>query len=158
MSYDNNVLYVTKEGLEKIHEELGFLKTTKREELSSKLQAAIAQGDLSENADYHAAKEEQGFVEMRIRDLEDSLRRAQLIEEDVSADVVSVGNVVTVVEDGIGEPETYHIVGPHEANPGNGRISNESPFGQALLGAKKGQTVSVETPGGKIRLQVQAIE
>lgn len=158
MSYDNNVLYITKEGLEKLHEELKFLKTSKREELSLKLEAAIAQGDLSENADYHAAKEEQGFVEMRIRDLEDSLRRAQLIEEDVPADVVSVGNIVTVIEDGYGEPETYHIVGPHEANPGNGRISNESPFGQALLGAKKGQTVSVETPGGKIRLQVQAIE
>jgi transcription elongation factor GreA len=71
---------------------------------------------------------------------------------------VSVGNKVTVVEDGYDEPETYHIVGPHEASPGNGRISNESPFGQALLGAKKGQTVSVQTPGGQIRLTVTAIE
>lgn len=159
MTYDNNnVIYITKEGLQKIHEELAYLKTVKREELSNKLEAAIAQGDLSENADYHAAKEEQGFVEGRIRDLEDSLRRAQVIEDNVPADRVSVGNKVTVVEDGSDEPETYHIVGPHEASPGNGRISNESPFGRALLGAKKGQTVKVETPGGQIRLTVKAIE
>lgn len=158
MNQDGNVVYITKEGLKKIHEELEYLKTTKREELSVKLQAAIAQGDLSENADYHTAKEEQGFVEGRIRDLEDSLRRAQVIEDRVPADRVSVGNRVTIVEEGYDDPETYHIVGPHEANPGNGRISNESPYGRALLGAKKGQTVSVETPGGQIRLTVKAIE
>lgn len=158
MNQDGNVVYITKEGLKKIHEELEYLKTTKREELSVKLQVAIAQGDLSENADYHTAKEEQGFVEGRIRDLEDSLRRAQVIEDRVPADRVSVGNKVTVVEEGYDDPETYHIVGPHEANPGNGRISNESPYGRALLGAKKGQTVSVETPGGQIRLTVKAIE
>ncbi len=158
MNYENNVLYITKEGLQKIHEELDFLKTTRREEISNKLEAAIAQGDLSENADYHAAKEEQGFVEGRIRDLEDSLRRVEIIEDEVPADTVSVGNKVTVIEEGYDEPETYHIVGPHEANPGNGRISNESPFGRALLGAKKGQTVSAETPGGQIRLTVRAIE
>ena len=158
MNDDAQVLYVTEEGLKKIHEELEYLKTIKREELSLKLEAAIAQGDLSENADYHAAKEEQGFVEGRIRDLEDSLRRAQVIGNNVPADVVSVGNTVTVTEEGYDEIETYHIVGPHEANPSNGRISNESPFGRALLGAKKGQTVSVETPGGQVRLTVQAIE
>lgn len=158
MNQDTNVVYITKEGLKKIHEELEHLKTVKREELSTKLQAAISQGDLSENADYHAAKEEQAFVEGRIRDLEDSLRRAQVIEDNVPADRVSVGNKVTVVEDGFDEAETYYIVGPHEASPGNGRISNESPFGRALLGAKKGQTVSVETPGGQIRLTVKAIE
>jgi transcription elongation factor GreA len=158
MNYDNNVLYITKEGLQKIHEELEYLTTTKREELSNKLEAAIAQGDLSENADYHAAKEEQGFIEGRIQSLQDSLRRAQVIKDEVPADTVSVGNKVTVVEKGYDKPETYHIVGPHEASPGNGRISNESPFGRALLGAKKGQTVSVETPGGQIQLTVQAIE
>lgn len=158
MNRDTDVVYITKEGLQKIHDELNHLKTVKREELSSKLQAAIAQGDLSENADYHAAKEEQGFVEGRIRDLEDSLRRAQVIEDHVPADRVSVGNKVTVVEEGYDEEETYHIVGPHEANPGNGRISNESPFGRALLGAKKGQIVRVETPGGTIQLKVKAIK
>jgi transcription elongation factor GreA len=158
MNQDGNVVYITKEGLKKIHEELEYLKTTKREEISAKLQAAIAQGDLSENADYHTAKEEQGFVEGRIRDLEDSLRRAQVIEDRVPADRVSVGNKVTIVEEGYDDLETYHIVGPHEANPGNGRISNESPYGRALLGARKGQTVSVKTPGGQIRLTVKAIE
>jgi transcription elongation factor GreA len=158
MNRDTDVVYITKEGLQKIHEELEYLKTVKREELSNKLQFAIAQGDLSENADYHAAKEEQGFIEGRIRDLEDSLRRAQVIEDHVPADRVSVGNKVTVVEVGYDEEETYHIVGPHEANPGNGRISNESPFGRALLGAKKGQIVRVETPGGTIQLKVKAIK
>jgi transcription elongation factor GreA len=158
MNYEESVLYVTKEGLQKIHDELNHLKTVRREELASKLEAAIAQGDLSENADYHDAKEEQGFIEGRIRDLEDSLRRAQIIEDDVPADTVSVGNKVTVVENGFDEAETYHIVGAHEADPGNGRISNESPFGRALLGAKTGQTVHVETPGGTIELKVQAIE
>lgn len=158
MNQDGNVVYITKEGLKKIHEELEYLKTTKREELSAKLQAAISQGDLSENADYHTAKEEQGFVEGRIRDLEDSLRRAQVIKDHVPADRVSVGNKVTIVEEGYDDLETYHIVGPHEANPGNGRISNESPYGRALLGAKKGQTVTVETPGGQIRLTVKSIE
>ncbi|MCP4425370.1 MAG: transcription elongation factor GreA [Chloroflexi bacterium] len=158
MNYENNVLYVTKEGLQQIHDELNHLTTTKREELSLKLEAAIAQGDLSENADYHDAKEEQGFVEGRIRDLEDSLRRAQIIKDHVPADTVSVGNKVTVMEEGYDELETYHIVGAHEADPGNGRISNESPFGRAMLGAKKGQTVSVMTPGGQIRLQIQSIE
>ncbi len=158
MNYEQHVLYVTKEGLQQIHDELNHLKTVRREELSLKLEAAIAQGDLSENADYHDAKEEQGFVEGRIRDLEDSLRRAKIIEDDVPADTVSVGNKVTVMEEGFDEPETYHIVGAHEADPGNGRISNESPFGRALLGAKTGQTVSAETPSGPIRLKVQAIK
>jgi transcription elongation factor GreA len=158
MNQDGNVVYITKEGLKKIHEELEYLKTTKREELSAKLQAAISQGDLSENADYHTAKEEQGFVEGRIRDLEDSLRRAQVIRDHVPADRVSVGNKVTIVEEGYDDLETYHIVGPHEASPGNGRISNESPYGRALLGAKKGQTVTVETPDGQIRLTVKSIE
>ncbi|MCA9935236.1 MAG: transcription elongation factor GreA [Ardenticatenaceae bacterium] len=151
-------VYLTEEGLQKIHEELTYLTTIKREELSRKLEIAISQGDLKENADYHAAKEEQGFVEGRIKDLEDALRRAKIIEEDVPNDVVRVGSTVTVVEEGYDEPETYQIVGAHEANPAEGLISNESPIGNALLGAKKGQTVRAMTPGGEIRLTVQAIE
>ena len=157
MSYDE-VVYLTEEGLQSIKEELEFLKSEKREEISQKLEAAIAQGDLKENADYHAAKEEQAFIEGRIRDLEDSLRRAEIIESDGRTDKVRVGSTVTVLEEAVGEPETYNIVGPHEADPANGRISNESPFGQALLGAKKGETVAVETPGGQINLQIQKIE
>lgn len=155
---ENDYVYVTEEGLQKIKEELDELVNVKREEVSLKLQTAIAQGDLKENADYHAAKEEQGFIEMRIKDLEDSLRRAKIIEDVGPSDVVRVGSTVTVFDEEYEEEETYYIVGAHEADPGNGRISNESPYGQALLGAKKGQTVNVETPGGQIQLRIQAIK
>ena len=158
MAYNGQVLYVTKEGLQEIKDELEHLTTVKQEELSLKLQAAIAQGDLKENADYHAAKEEQAFVALRIRDLEDSLRRAEIIKDVGPSDVVRVGSTVTVVEEGYDDEETYHIVGAHEADPGKGRISNESPIGRALLGAKKGQIVSAQTPAGNLSFQVKAIE
>jgi transcription elongation factor GreA len=148
---------MTAEGLEQLKSELEYLKTVRREELSLKLQVAIAQGDLKENADYHATKEEQGFVESRIRVLEDSLRRAKIIENNGPSDVVRVGSKVTVVEEGSDEPETYSIVGPHEANPASGRISNESPIGSALLGARLGQIVSIQIPAGEIRLRIHEI-
>ena len=154
-----DVVYLTEEGLQKIKDELAYLKGEKREELANKLQRAIAQGDLKENADYHATKEEQGFVDGRIKDLEDSLRRAKIIEDAGPCDKVRVGHTVTVLELDEGEEyeSTYHIVGAHEADPSNGRISNESPIGRALLGAKKNQTVAVETPGGQIQLRIQNI-
>lgn len=154
---EEDVVYLTEEGLQKIKEELAYLKGEKQLELAQKLEAAIAQGDLKENADYHSAKEEQGFVAGRIRDLEDSLRRAQVITDPGPSDRVRVGSVVTVVEEGYEDEETYYIVGAHEADPANGRISNESPIGQALLGARKGQTIVAATPGGAIRLRIQAI-
>lgn len=157
MSQLNQVLYITREGLKEINDELAYLKKEKREEISAKLAAAIAQGDLKENADYHAAKEEQAFTELRIKDLENSLRRAEVIKNVGPSDTVRVGNTVTVTEEGYDEEETYHIVGAHEADPGNGKISNESPFGQALLGAKKGQLVSASTPAGNIQLRVLRI-
>ncbi|GJM43145.1 MAG: transcription elongation factor GreA [Ardenticatenaceae bacterium] len=155
----NDVVYLTEEGLQKIKDELAYLKGEKREEMANKLQIAIAQGDLKENADYHAAKEEQGFVDGRIKDLEDSLRRAKIIQDVGPADKVRVGHTVTVLELDEGESyeATYYIVGAHEADPANGRISNESPIGRALLGSKKGQTVAVQTPGGQIQLQIQSI-
>lgn len=152
-----DAVYMTAEGLEKLKSELEYLKTVRREEVSQKLQAAIAQGDLKENADYHAAKEEQGFVEGRIRTLEDSLRRAKVIENNGPSDVVRVGSKVTLLEEGSDEPETYSIVGPHEANPANGLISHESPIGSALLGAKRGQIVSVQIPAGEIRYRISEI-
>ncbi len=157
MSQLNQVVYITKEGLKEINEELAYLKKEKREEISAKLAAAIAQGDLKENADYHTAKEEQAFIELRIKDLESSLRRAEVIKNVGPSDTVRVGNTVTVTEEGYDEEETYHIVGAHEADPGNGKISNESPFGRALLGAKKGQMVSASTPAGNIQLRVLRI-
>ncbi len=154
---DQNVVYITEEGLQALREELEQLTTVKRLELSDRLQKAIAQGDLSENADYHDAKQEQGFLEGRILELQDTLRRAQVIKEQGPSDRVRIGSTVTVVADGEEEPETYRIVGVHEAAPADGLISNESPFGRALLGAKVGQTVRVQTPGGGIDLKVKAI-
>ena len=107
MNQNNDVVYVTPEGLQQLEEELAYLTTEKREELSLKLEAAIAQGDLKENADYHDAKEEQGFIEARIRDIEDALRRAQVIDEIGPSDIVRVGSTVTVSEEGYDEEETY---------------------------------------------------
>ncbi|MDX1614653.1 MAG: transcription elongation factor GreA [Candidatus Promineifilaceae bacterium] len=156
---NNRVTYVTEEGLRQIKEELEYLKNEKRAEISQRLEIAISHGDLSENADYDYAKQEQAFVEGRIQDLEESLRRAEIIENDGRVDKVRVGSTVTVVEEDFGdEPETYYIVGVHEADPGNGRISNESPIGRALLGAKVNQTVTAEVPAGQIRLKVTRIE
>ena len=154
-----DVTYLTKEGLQKIKEELEYLKTEKRAEISERLETAISHGDLSENADYAYAKQEQAFVEGRIKDLEDSLRRAEVIDHDGRNDKVRIGSTVTVVEpDCEDEPETYFIVGAHEADPSNGRISNESPIGQALLGAKLGQTVTAQVPAGEIQLKVTSIQ
>jgi transcription elongation factor GreA len=155
---NSDVIYVTEEGLEKIKTELEFLKTEKRAEISHRLEVAISHGDLSENADYDYAKQEQAFTEGRIKDLEDSLRRAQIIDHDGSNDRVRVGSTVTLFEEGFeDEEETYYIVGIHEADPANGRISNESPIGKALLGAKVGQTVKVLAPAGVMAFTIKAI-
>lgn len=154
---DDDVLYVTPEGLKQINDELENLKTVRRDEVAQKLEIAIKQGDLKENADYHDAKEEQGFIEARIRQLESMLGRAKLIENSGPSNVVRVGSTVTVAEDGSDELETYTIVGAHEADPTRGRISNESPIGSALLGAKKGQTVSAMTPAGKLAFTIHEI-
>jgi transcription elongation factor GreA len=157
MNQEYDVVYITAEGLKQLEEELVFLTTTKREEISLKLEAAIKQGDLKENADYHDAKEEQAFIEWRIREVEDSLRRAQVINDNGPSDVVRVGSTVTVSEEGFNEEETYSIVGAAEANPAEGRISNESPIGRALLGARAGDVVLAETPGGMIEFTVRSI-
>lgn len=156
--YEDNVIYITEDGLQKIKEELDYLKNEKRAEISKRLQEAIAQGDLSENADYHYAKQEQSFMEGRIKDLEDSLRRSQLIKESRPTGVVQVGSTVTVIAEDSDEPETYRIVGVHEADPSKGFISNESPLGRALLGAKTGKRVAVETPSGAIFFKIKGIK
>lgn len=156
--YEDNVIYITEDGLQKIKEELHYLKHEKRAEISKRLQEAIAQGDLSENADYHYAKQEQSFMEGRIKDLEDSLRRSQLIAEGGPAGVVRVGSTVTFIAEDSDEPETYRIVGVHEADPSKGLISNESPFGRALLGAKTGKRVAVETPSGAMFIKIKSIK
>lgn len=157
MNQNNNIVYLTPEGLKQLEEELAYLQTVKREEHALKLEAAISQGDLKENADYHDAKEEQGFTEARIRDIEDSLRRAQIIDDDGPSDVVRVGSTVTVCEEGYDEEETYIIVGAAEAEPAEGRISNESPIGRALLGARVGNVVRANTPGGTLEFTIRSI-
>lgn len=154
---NDDTVYLTQEGLQQINDELEYLKTVRREEVAQKLEIAIKQGDLKENADYHDAKEEQGFIEGRIRQLEDSLRRAQVISNSGPSNVVRIGSTVTVCELGTDDEEVYSIVGAHEADPANGRISNISPMGSALIGAKADQTVSVQTPGGLVDFQVLSI-
>ena len=149
--------YLTVEGQAKLKAELEELKGSKREEIARRLRSAIQMGDLSENADYHKAKEDQGFLEGRIQEIEYVLRNVVIIEKNVSNDFVSVGNHVTIQE-GDFPSETYHVVGAKEADPRNGRISNESPIGRALMDHKVGDVVEAETPGGKIQLKILKIE
>ncbi|MDX9865357.1 MAG: transcription elongation factor GreA [Anaerolineaceae bacterium] len=151
------VSYLTAEGARRLKEELEHLKTDAREDLARRLRIAIEQGDLSENADYTAAKEEQAFLEGRILELEATVKNAQIIDEmKVNKNVVSIGSHVTVKEDGYPE-ETYFMVGPKEADPVNGRISYKSPIGEALLGHKKGDVIRIETPDGDIQLTIVEI-
>jgi len=149
--------YLTPEGAQRLREELEYLKTTKRAELAKRLREAIQMGDLSENADYIAAKEEQGFLEGRIQEIEALLRQATIIEDNGHKDVVDMGARVTIQE-GNYPPETYHLVGPAEADPRNGKISQESPIGRALLGRRVGDEVTVQTPGGEIRFKILEIK
>ncbi len=149
--------YLTKEGKQELRDEHEHLTTTVRLEIAKRLKAAIEMGDLSENAEYAATKEEQGFIEGRIQEIEYILANAVIIEKKGDYDFVAVGAKVTIQEDDSPE-EMYHLVGSQEADPGNGRISNESPIGRALLGKKIGATVQVETPGGKINFKILRIE
>ncbi len=154
----SEVSYLTAEGAARLRAELEFLKGPSREQLAARLRAAIEQGDLSENADYSAAKEEQAFLEGRIQELEYNLRNVVLID-DMKQDTstVTIGSTVTVQEEGF-DPETYYLVGPREADPRNSRISYESPIGRALIGCHPGDEVQVDTPGGAIRLKILSIE
>ena len=150
--------YLTSEGAERLRAELSQLKGQGREELAKRLRAAIQQGDLSENADYSKAKEDQAFLEGRIRELEYILHNAVIIEKPEGVqDVVTVGVQVTIQEEDY-PPDTYMLVGAKEADPRNGRISNESPIGRALIGKKVGDTVVAQTPAGEIRLKILKIQ
>jgi transcription elongation factor GreA len=150
--------YLTAEGAVRLKAELEELKGPAREALAQRLRSAIQMGDLSENADYHKAKEDQGFLEGRIQELEYLIRNAVIIEDlPVNHDEVTVGSHVTIQEENF-DPETYHVVGSKEAEPRKGRISNESPIGRALMGAKVGDTVSAETPNGTIKFKILKIE
>ena len=151
-------IYLTTEGAEKMKAELAELKGPRRTELAQRLRSAIQMGDLSENADYHKAKEDQGFLEGRIKELEYLLHNAIIVDiSEVSRDSVQVGTRITIQEEGE-EPETYLMVGASEADPRNGRISNESPIGAALFGKKVGEIAIAETPGGQIKFKILKIE
>jgi len=149
--------YLTADGEKKLRAELDELKGPARENLSKRLRSAIQQGDLSENADYISAKEEQGFLEGRILELEQILKNVRTIDESGQArDMVDIGAHITVQEEDY-PPDTYYLVGPKEADPKNGRISYESPIGKALIGHRVGDEVLAETPGGMIKLKIVSI-
>jgi transcription elongation factor GreA len=148
--------YLTPEGEKKLQAELAELTGPRREELAQRLRSAIQMGDLSENADYHKAKEDQAFLEGRIQEIEAVLRNVVIIEK-TNSDRIAVGSTVTVQEDNY-DPETYYLVGAKEADPRNGKISNESPIGRALIDHKVGDVVEAETPGGKLKFKILKIE
>lgn len=146
---------LTREGLEEIKAEYEKLITVTRTEVAERLKEARSFGDLSENAEYDAAKEQQAEVEARINKLESMMRNAKIIDEDIEdSDRVNLGNTVVLKERGADEEVQYQIVGATEADPFNGRISNESAVGKALIGAMIGETVEVEIPDGKTYYEV----
>ena len=145
---------MTLEGKKKLEEELEDLKTNKRAEVIKRIKIARSFGDLSENSEYESAKDEQSFVEGRIKEIDNMLNHAEIIDnEDVDVDEVSVGKSVTFQEED-DDPETYQIVGAAEADPLNGKISNESPIAKGLVGHKKGEKVTVTTPGGEMTVTI----
>jgi transcription elongation factor GreA len=135
----DKTVFLTEEGLKKLEEELQYLETEKRAEVAARIQSAKEEGDISENAEYDDAKHEQAFVEGR-------------------SDEVRLGSHVSVLEEGLDEPELYHIVGSAEVDPLNGRVSNESPIGQALMGQRVGAVVSYQAPAGEIKLTILGID
>lgn len=147
--------YMTKNGKEKLEKELHYLKTEKRQEVVERIKVARAFGDLSENSEYDAAKDEQAFVEGRINQIEKMLKNAVLIEEDeTNKTEVALGKSVKFKELPDGEEEVYTIVGSAESDPLEGKISNDSPMAQSLLGRKVGEVVTVNTPGGEIEVEI----
>jgi transcription elongation factor GreA len=153
---------LTQEGVERLTEELEHLKTVKREEVADRLYNAFQDGqddDFVENAGLEAARNDQAFLEGRIQELEEILKNYQLIDDaNRSNESVGIGDWVTVSEDGFDDEERYHLVGAAEANPDQGRISNESPLGRALLGARVGDVVRVNAPNGLLEFRVVKIE
>lgn len=151
--------FLTKEGFEKLQEELEYLQKVKRQEVAERLHEAMEGGELIENAEYEAAKNEQAFVEGRIQELDALLASAKIIEENgkkKKSDGVQLGSKVTIKE-GNFEEETFTVVGVAEANPREGKISNESPIGKAILGHKIGEGVKVDTPGGTYTVKILKI-
>ena len=157
MAEKKNIM--TYEGLKKIEEELQYLKVEKRQDIAQKLKEARAQGDLSENAEYDAAKDEQRDIEARIDELEKILKNAEVVDEDeIDLDKINVGCQVRILDMEFNEELEYKIVGSTEANSLKGKISNESPVGMALIGKKVGDVVDVETQVGVLKYKVLGIQ
>ena len=150
-------LVITREGLQKMKEELEYKETTEKMRIAEQLKVAISYGDLSENAEYDAAKNDQAALEQRITELRQMIENAVVVDESkINTDTVGFGTKVTIVDldDEDEEQEVYYIVGTSESDPLNGKLSNESPVGAALIGAHVGDTVVAQTPGGARRLRV----
>lgn len=149
---------MTYEGVKKLEDELEYLKTVKRKEITEKIKVALSFGDLSENSEYDDAKNEQAFVEGRIVQLENMLKNASVIDDsEIPTDIVSVGAIVTVKDYDFDEEVDYTIVGSAEADPLNNRISNESPVGRGLVGKKIGDIVEIQVPDGVSKYEILAI-
>jgi len=149
--------YLTQEGFDELQNELDFLRGERRQEVAARLREASDGEELIENAEYEAAKNEQAFVEGRIKELEILLATAKIIDDSEKDGSVKVGSKVTIQEDGYDEKESFKIVGAAEANPSKGQISNESPLGSALLGHKKGDEVTVQAPNGEFSVKILRI-
>ena len=151
----NKKVLLTQDGLKKLNAELKHLKEDRRKEIIERIQEAISHGDLSENADYSQAKEEQSFIEGRIQEIEDMIKRAEIISNSGNKNQVGIGSTVGLKNNG--KEFSYTIVGSNEANPSAGKISNESLVGKALIGAKLAEKVSVQTPVGVSEYEVTSI-
>lgn len=149
---------LTEEGYKKLQEKLDYLKSVRRIEVSERLKAAIALGDLSENSEYDDAKNEQAFLEGEILDLEAKIRNSDIIKSDAASDTVQMGTTVVIRDVEAGEEDTYTIVGTAEADPTEFKISNESPVGAAIIGTKVGDIVDVHAPAGIIKYEVREIK
>lgn len=155
----NKETLLTPEGVTKLEQELNFLKTVRRRQIAERIKQAIAFGDLSENSEYDEVKNEQAFIEGRIVTLENMLRNARIIDdEDISTDVVSIGSTVKILDIEFDEVMEYTIVGSAEADPGQNKISNESPVGRALIGQQVNSIVDVSVPDGIIKLKILEIK
>jgi len=149
---------MTREGYEKLKTELDRLRGSDMIELTKRVATAREMGDLSENAEYHAAREDQGILQARINDLSDRLSRAVIVDTStLPKDTIAFGSKVKVMDLDIDEEETFELVGPGQENPDKGRILTSSPIGQGLIGRKKGETVEIQVPSGKIRFKVLEI-
>lgn len=150
-------IILTHEGLSNLEQELQELKVVRRKDVAAKIKEARGQGDLSENAEYDAAKEEQAEIEARIITIENMLRNAEVIDSGNVTDTVSIGNTIKIFDNEFEEELEYTIVGSAEADPLNGKISNESPLGASIIGHKVGDTVQVDTPDGIISFKILEI-